>query len=49
MTLSKNHKKCLEKIAIHYGFTEKEKTLLSQHEIEFLFRRIQSKKRINDT
>lgn len=47
MSLSKNHKKCLYKIVIYYGFTEKEKTLLSQHEIEFLYRIIQNKKRMD--
>lgn len=47
MKLSKNHKKCLEKISAYYGFTQEEKKLLSQQEIEFLYRRIQNKNKIN--
>ncbi len=42
--LSKNHIKSLKKIMEHYGLTESEGLLLSQNEIEFLHRRIQSKK-----
>lgn len=40
MKLSKSHKKILKKLCVNYGFTDKEKSLLSQHEIEFLYRRI---------
>ncbi len=43
--LSKNHIKSLKIIIKYYGFTDDEGSLLSQYEIEFLHRRIQSKKR----